>query len=158
MTKAGYGRRLAGSAVFLERALGFAVLMALALVCIPMLLARANDTAVRAGLLAVAFARPGAAAIVAGSRSLVVEGSASVDKPTRVVRSAFVITASHASVCRRRGPIPKSVQRYPDGPVLLPACACYKSKSAAHDTPDACVERCGPVGDRRLGAVAAVLR
>lgn len=54
MVKRGYGRRLAGSAVFLERALGFAVLMALTLICVPFLLGHGATGAVRAGLLIVA--------------------------------------------------------------------------------------------------------
>jgi uncharacterized protein (TIRG00374 family) len=50
----GYSRRLAGSAVFLERILGFAVLMALVLACIPFLLSHGAQGAARAGLLALA--------------------------------------------------------------------------------------------------------
>jgi uncharacterized protein (TIRG00374 family) len=49
----GYGKRLSGSAIFLERALGFAVLMGLVLLCLPVLLAHGATGAVRAGLLTI---------------------------------------------------------------------------------------------------------
>jgi len=42
LARQGHGRRLAGSAIFLERALGFAVLMVMTLATLPMLLARAD--------------------------------------------------------------------------------------------------------------------
>jgi uncharacterized protein (TIRG00374 family) len=54
LARRGYGRRLSGSAVFLERALGFAVLMAMVLICIPFLLSQGATGAVRTGLLMVA--------------------------------------------------------------------------------------------------------
>jgi uncharacterized membrane protein YbhN (UPF0104 family) len=50
----GYKRRLAGSAIFLERALGFAVLMAMVLPCIPYLLSHDADGAARVGLTTLA--------------------------------------------------------------------------------------------------------
>jgi uncharacterized protein (TIRG00374 family) len=49
LARQGHGRRLAGSAIFLERALGFAVLMVMTLATLPMLLDRA-DGAVRVSL------------------------------------------------------------------------------------------------------------
>jgi glycosyltransferase 2 family protein len=51
----GYAPRLAGSAVVLERALGFIVLVALVLLCEPILLARASAGAVRTGLMILAL-------------------------------------------------------------------------------------------------------
>ncbi len=50
LVQRGHGRRLSAGAIFLERALGFAVLMAMVLVSLPFLLARDMDAAVRAGL------------------------------------------------------------------------------------------------------------
>jgi len=54
LTRAGYARRLAAGAIFLERALGFAVLMALTLIFVPYLLSHGAEGAVRAGLIVVA--------------------------------------------------------------------------------------------------------
>jgi len=54
LVRRGYARRLAGGAVFLERLLGFAVLMALVLISLPFLLSHAQG-AVRAGLLVLAM-------------------------------------------------------------------------------------------------------
>ena len=54
IARRGYGRRLVGSAVFIERALGFAVLMALVLVCAAFLLSHGAAGAIRNGLLVVA--------------------------------------------------------------------------------------------------------
>jgi glycosyltransferase 2 family protein len=51
----GYAPRLASSAVVLERALGFAVLLILVLLCEPILLARASPGAVRTGLMILAM-------------------------------------------------------------------------------------------------------
>jgi uncharacterized protein (TIRG00374 family) len=53
LARRGYGRRLSGGAIFLERALGFAVLMGLVLLCMPFLLDHATGP-VRAGLVALA--------------------------------------------------------------------------------------------------------
>ena len=55
IVRRGYGRRLAGGAVFLERALGFAVLMAMVVASIPFLLDHGATGAVRTGLLALAL-------------------------------------------------------------------------------------------------------
>src|ERR1700740_1864097 len=49
-TQAGYSKRLVGGVIFLERALGCAVLMVLTVVSIPFLLDRDPSAAVRAGL------------------------------------------------------------------------------------------------------------
>jgi len=54
LARRGYGRLISGSAIFLERALGLAVLMALVLVCVPVLLSHGAHGAVRTGLLVVA--------------------------------------------------------------------------------------------------------
>lgn len=53
LLRRGYGRRLAGGAVFLERIIGLAVLMLLVLLCLPALLTEATG-AVRSGLLVLA--------------------------------------------------------------------------------------------------------
>jgi len=55
LVRRGYTRRLAGGAIFLERLLGFAVLMALVLACLPFLLSHGAEGAVRGGLLALAL-------------------------------------------------------------------------------------------------------
>ncbi len=56
LVRRGYARRLSGSTIFLERALGFAVLMAMVLVCIPYLLSHGATGAVATGLMLVAAA------------------------------------------------------------------------------------------------------
>jgi len=53
LVRCGYGRRLAGGAVFLERMVGLAVLMVMVLICLPLLL-DAADGAVRSGLMVLA--------------------------------------------------------------------------------------------------------
>ena len=55
LARLGYGRRAATSAVLLERALGFVVVLALVLLCEPVLLARASPGAVRTGLIILAI-------------------------------------------------------------------------------------------------------
>jgi hypothetical protein len=53
IAEAGYGKRLATGAIFLERAIGFAVLMGLTLAAVPFLLLRDPSASVRTGLYAV---------------------------------------------------------------------------------------------------------
>ena len=51
LSQRGFGKRASASAVLLERALGFTVLMTLALLCVPVLLRYGADGTLRAGLL-----------------------------------------------------------------------------------------------------------
>jgi uncharacterized protein (TIRG00374 family) len=53
LTQEGYGKRLSGGAIFLERSMGFAVLMGLTLIAMPFLLARGPSAAVQTGLYTV---------------------------------------------------------------------------------------------------------
>jgi uncharacterized protein (TIRG00374 family) len=59
LARLGYAPRLASSAVVLERAIGLVVLLALVLLCEPLLLARASPGAVRTGLTILAIASAG---------------------------------------------------------------------------------------------------
>jgi glycosyltransferase 2 family protein len=63
----GYARRLASSAIVLERAVGLVVLLALVLLCEPFLLARASSGAMRTGLTILALVCAGGIAAFAGS-------------------------------------------------------------------------------------------
>lgn len=68
LIRRGYTRRLSGSTIFLERALGFAVLMAMVLSCTPFLLTHGATGHVAMGLITVA------AACAAGIIGFVVSG------------------------------------------------------------------------------------
>ena len=59
LARLGYAPRLASSAVVLERAVGLVVLLALVLLCEPLLLARASPGAVRTGLTILAIVSAG---------------------------------------------------------------------------------------------------
>jgi glycosyltransferase 2 family protein len=63
----GYARRVASSAIVLERSLGLVVLLALVLLCEPFLLARAAPGAVRTGLTILALVSAGGVAVFVGS-------------------------------------------------------------------------------------------
>jgi Lysylphosphatidylglycerol synthase TM region len=70
LARRGYPRRVASSAVVLERALGFVVLLAMVLLCEPLLLARASSGAVRTGLTILAIVCAGGILAFAGSAFL----------------------------------------------------------------------------------------
>jgi uncharacterized membrane protein YbhN (UPF0104 family) len=70
LARLGYAPRLASSAVVLERGLGLVVLLALVLLCEPVLLARASPGAVRTGLTILAIACAGGILAFAASAFL----------------------------------------------------------------------------------------
>jgi uncharacterized membrane protein YbhN (UPF0104 family) len=70
LARLGYAPRLASSAVVLERALGLVVLLALVLLCEPVLLARASPGAVRTGLTILAIVCAGGILAFAASAFL----------------------------------------------------------------------------------------
>jgi uncharacterized membrane protein YbhN (UPF0104 family) len=94
----GYARRAATSAIVLERAVGLVVLLALVLLCEPMLLARASPGAVRTGLTILAIVCAGGILAFAASAFL---GSLQRLLPTRVRNHRLVgIAIDLASVAR----------------------------------------------------------
>jgi uncharacterized protein (TIRG00374 family) len=70
LARRGYSRRVASSAIVLERALGFVVLLALVLACEPVLIARASSGATRTGLIVLALVCAGGIVAFAGSAFL----------------------------------------------------------------------------------------
>jgi uncharacterized membrane protein YbhN (UPF0104 family) len=70
LIRRGHGRRVASSAIVLERALGFAVLLAMVLACEPVLLAQASSAAVHTGLMILAALCMAGIAAFAGSAFL----------------------------------------------------------------------------------------
>lgn len=70
LARRGYSRRLASSAIVLERALGLVVLLAMVLLCEPLLLARASSGAVRTGLTILGVLSAGGIVAFAGSAFL----------------------------------------------------------------------------------------
>jgi glycosyltransferase 2 family protein len=70
LTRRGYEARVASSAIVLERALGLVVLLAMVLICEPLLLAHVSPSAQRTGLIVLAFVCAGGIAVFAGSAYL----------------------------------------------------------------------------------------
>src|SRR5262249_41472594 len=70
LARRGYSRRVASSAIVLERALGFVVLLALVLMCEPVLIARTSSAATRTGLIVLALVCAGGIVAFAGSAFL----------------------------------------------------------------------------------------
>jgi uncharacterized membrane protein YbhN (UPF0104 family) len=70
LVRRGYSRRVASSAIVLERALGFVVLLALVLVCEPVLIAHTSSAATRTGLIVLALVCGGGIVAFAGSAFL----------------------------------------------------------------------------------------
>jgi uncharacterized membrane protein YbhN (UPF0104 family) len=98
LARLGYAPRLASSAVVLERGLGLVVLLALVLLCEPVLLARASPGAVRTGLTILAIACAGGILAFAASAFL---GGVQRLLPARVRNHRLVgIALDVASVAR----------------------------------------------------------
>jgi uncharacterized protein (TIRG00374 family) len=101
LVRRGHSRHLAASVIVLERSLGFAVLLAMVLICDPILLRHAPTGLVRTGLLALAVLC--ACGLMAFAASAFI-GHAFAFMPRRLRRErAITVALDIASVTRRLG-------------------------------------------------------